>query len=74
MIPTSEIDTLTMTLTEAIDLALEGSLADGYTALMAGLQRVEENAEKGAEWGTALVARWRLACENYVLRYDVSIG
>jgi hypothetical protein len=71
MLPTSEIDTLTMIVTDAIGLALESNVADGYTALMAGLQRAEESAEEGVWWGPELVARWRLACENYVKRYRV---
>ena len=34
MLPTNEIDTLTMTVTEAIDLAAEGQMADGYACLV----------------------------------------
>jgi hypothetical protein len=71
VLPTKEIDTLTMTVTEAIDFAAEDNVADGYTALMAGLQRAREIAEEGIEWGAELVGRWRLACENYARRNRV---
>ena len=34
MLPTHETDTLTMTVTDAIDLAADGNVADGYAALV----------------------------------------
>jgi hypothetical protein len=34
MLPTNEIDTLTMTVTDAVDLAAEGKVADGYACLV----------------------------------------
>ena len=73
MIPTNEIDTLTMTVVDAIDLAADGQLADGYAALLAGLHRAEEIAEEGIEWGQELADRWRLACDNYAKQYGVKI-
>jgi hypothetical protein len=42
MLPTNEIDTLTMTVTDAVDFAAEGKIADGYAALVWGLHRAEE--------------------------------
>ncbi len=44
MLPTREIDTLTMTVTDAIDFAAEGNVADGYAALVWGLHRVKLSA------------------------------
>ena len=73
VLPTHEIDTLTLTVTEAIDLAAEGKPEDGYTALLAGLQQAEEVAADGVEWGKELVSRWRTACENYAKHYGVKI-
>ena len=73
MLPTNEIDTLTMTVTEAINLAAEGKPEDGYTILLVGLQRVEEIATEGIEWGRELVERWRTAGENYAKHYGVKI-
>jgi hypothetical protein len=40
---------------------------------MVGLQRAEEIAAEGGEWGAERVARWRLACENFTERYGVQI-
>ena len=44
MIPTKEIDTLTMTVADAIDFAAEGKVADGYAALVWGLHRANLSA------------------------------
>jgi hypothetical protein len=73
MLPTHEIDTLTMTVTDAIDLAAEGKVADGYACLTWGLHRAEDIAEEGIELGEELVSRWRLACESYCRRYGVPL-
>jgi hypothetical protein len=71
MLPTNEIDTLAMTVTDAVDLAVEGKLADGYSELLAGLKRAEEIAAEGVEWGPELVHWWRGALENYCDSYGV---
>jgi hypothetical protein len=47
MLPTHEIDTLTMTVTNAVDFAAAGKVADGYACLMWGLHRAEEMMEEG---------------------------
>jgi hypothetical protein len=73
VLPTNEIDTLTMTVTDAIDLAAEGHLADGYAALLAGLKRAEEIAAEGVEWGPELVEWWKGACQNYCDSYGVPL-
>jgi hypothetical protein len=73
VLPTHEIDMLTTTVTEAVDLAVEGKPEDGYTKLLAGLQHAEETAAKGEAWGTELVFRWRIACENFAKHYGVKI-
>ena len=71
MLPTHEIDTLTMTVTDAVDLAAEGQLADGYTALLAGLKRAEEIAAEGVEWGEELLEKWQEVVQNYIDSYGV---
>jgi hypothetical protein len=73
VLPTNEIDTLTRTVTEAIDLAVERNPEDGYITMLAGLQRAEEIEAEGVEWGPELVKRWRLACESYAKHYGVKI-
>jgi cation diffusion facilitator CzcD-associated flavoprotein CzcO len=73
MLPTNEIDTLTMTVTDAIDLAAEGKVADGYACLLWGLHRAEDIAAEGIEWGAELRGRWQAACEDYCTRYGVCL-
>jgi hypothetical protein len=74
MLPTNEIDNLTMTVTDAIDLAREGQIADGYACLVWGLHHAEEIAEEGVGRGAELVTRWQQACNSYPRRYGVSLG
>lgn len=47
MIPRDEADTLMMTVTDAIDFAADGQVADGYAALVWGLHRAEEMVDNG---------------------------
>ena len=42
MLPTNEIDTLTMTVVDAIEFAADGKVADGNDALPSGLERKTE--------------------------------
>lgn len=69
-IPRVELDTLVMTATDAVDCALAGEVADGYTALLAGLERAREISE-GEPWGPALITRWQIAVHGYCERYGV---
>jgi hypothetical protein len=55
MLSMHEIDTLTTTVGEAVDLALEGKIGDGYAALLAGLHRAREVEAEGEPWGGELV-------------------
>jgi hypothetical protein len=58
VIPRNEIDTVLPTVDEAVELAEEGKAADGYTALLAGLERAREAGEDGEPWAGELVGRW----------------
>jgi hypothetical protein len=71
MIPRNEADTLTMTVTDAIDFSAGGQIADGYAVLVWGLHRAEEMIEEGEPWGEKLADRWRVAVENFCQRYEV---
>jgi hypothetical protein len=44
MLPTNEIGALTMTVTNALDFAAEGKVADGYAWLVWGLRRTNFSA------------------------------
>jgi hypothetical protein len=56
---------------EAVELAGEGKAADGYTALLAGLERAREAEEDGEPWAEELVRRWNVAVENYAARHGI---
>jgi hypothetical protein len=73
MLPTNEIDTLTVSVTNAVDMAREGRIADGYACLVWGLHRAEGIAAEGVEWGAELVTRWQQACDNYAAQYGVRL-
>jgi hypothetical protein len=48
MLPTTEIDMLTMTATDAVDLAAEGKLADGYASPLHAALRGGDGTSSGA--------------------------
>jgi hypothetical protein len=60
MLPTSEIDTLTMTVTDAVDAAADGELAAGYNALVVGLKRAEEIAAEVKDEDISWEAKGRI--------------
>lgn len=45
MMPTNEIDILTMIVTDALDFAPETNIADGYACLVRGLHRANPSAD-----------------------------
>ena len=53
MIPDHEIDTFLTLIDDAVALAAEGKLADGYGLLLAGLHYTEEKGENAAPVGEA---------------------
>jgi hypothetical protein len=75
MLPTDEIDTLTLTLTvtDAIDMVQEGGISERHACLVWGLHRPEEIAEEGVEWGAGLAARWQRARNSDPPRYGVRL-
>lgn len=73
MIPDTEIDLLTEAVDEAISMAVEGRLADGYTLLLDGFERAENLPADGETWVAELVLRWSLACTNYADLYGVDL-
>jgi hypothetical protein len=71
MLPDHELDTFLTTVTDAVDLARTGDVADGYTALLAGLHRAKEIAAEGEPWGQEWVTRYRKALENFAREWRV---
>jgi hypothetical protein len=73
MLPDSEIDRLMDAVDEAIGLAAEGKVGEGYRLLSEGRIRASELAKAREPWGAELVHRWRLACDNYAASYGVEL-
>jgi hypothetical protein len=69
MLPSDEWLAVIDTLATAIDRAGEGKLADGYTALQAGLARALERQNRGERGSAEAVSRWCWACEWFAGRY-----
>ena len=74
MLPDHELDTFLVTVTDAVDLARAGEIADGYTALLGGLHRAREIADAGELWAAELVRRYHEAVENYAREWRVGRG
>ena len=55
MLPTQGRDALKVTAADAVDLAAEGKVADGYACLLWGLHRAEEMVEAGGTAGRGVV-------------------
>ena len=69
VLPEVEMEAVTRGLAEVLELAADGQVADGYELLLWGLRRAQTVRDQGVSWGEELVAWWRLAIENYTLRY-----
>jgi hypothetical protein len=74
MIPTEEIDQLTTIVDEAIGLAAEGKVGEGYRRLSEGRARAELLRVAGRSWAAELLARWQHACDTYTEAYGVAIA
>ena len=72
-LPKHEELTLALTIHEAGDLAREGQVLDGYRCLLGGLERAQEMAEEGEEWGGVLVARYLQALLAYGKLWGVKL-
>jgi len=71
MPPRVEVDDLITAVFEAVDLAAEGRVADGYQVLLLAKQKAlegEANFEPRAE---ELEGRWDAAIERYAVPYGV---
>lgn len=64
-IPTNELNTLIMSVAEALDLAAAGEVLNGWRCLLGGMERAQEAEEWGDPWGPELVARYRKALDEY---------
>jgi hypothetical protein len=79
----ADIDTLNMTLAEALELASEGEIADGYECLLRGRHRARqtrdggespESPERERPDDEALERRWQEAQDRYAARFGIGRG
>ena len=71
MIPREEIENMLVIVQDAVHLAAEGSVEDGYADLLAGLHRAERLRETGASWADELVTHYRFTLEQFAERYHI---
>ena len=73
VIPSSEQEVLALTIEDAIDLGLNGSIRDGHRALQVGLELAREEEANGEPWGSALAALWQAAVDEYCARFGAKL-
>ena len=73
-IPPAEEDNLVLTLADAMELAEDGDVAGGRDLLEGGLCRAADLEDGGEPWGTALIARYRLALHRYAGEFGARSG
>jgi hypothetical protein len=64
-LPRNELTSLLIAVADAVDHAHRGELADGYTLLLAGLQRARKAQADREPWGEELVAGYHEAMDRY---------
>jgi hypothetical protein len=72
-LPAELFELLNTTISDALRLAAYGRLADAYSHLLRSLHAAEEDTEQGVAWASELERVYRLAIDNYVSRYGVSM-
>ena len=71
MLPRAEIENLLTAVFEAVDLAAEGHVADGYGCCTWAGKKALEGEQHFEEWVEQLEGRWDAALERYAARYGV---
>ena len=72
MLPPAEIRVLNRLTVLAVDMALNGYPAEGYTCLLEGSWRANDLHVAGAPWGMELTGHYREALNAYAERYSVA--
>jgi hypothetical protein len=71
MLPRVEIENLLTAVFEAVDLAAEGRIADGYEVLLLRRQKALEDEANFAPSADAVEAAWDGAIRRYARRWGV---
>ncbi len=61
----AEVGVLQMAISDALERALRGQMAEGYAILLEGRRRVDEFAATGESWAVSLAGAYREALEQY---------
>jgi hypothetical protein len=69
IVPEYEINVLLLAEVEAMDLADQDKIMDGYNCLVAGLRRAEETRAFREPWAGELVKLWQKTLDSYCRRY-----
>jgi len=67
-IPDYELNVLMLAETEAMDLAEQGKVMEGYYCLIAGLERAREDAASSQPTGDEFLRQWQAAVDGYCKR------
>jgi len=65
------VDNLVDAVFEAVDLAGQGEIAEGYRVLVRGRQTALEGEARFEPWAEELEGRWNAALERYAGRYGI---
>ena len=68
IVPTDEMESVTLTLSDALEYAASGKRAVGYALLIRGLTRAEGLLTDGKPWAPQLLGCWREAIDRYSQR------
>jgi hypothetical protein len=74
MLPDGPRQTLLNHLVDAVALAADGQLAEGYDCLLSGLRAAEVLRDQGVPWGEELSHRYRQAMRAFEERYGVPLS
>jgi hypothetical protein len=71
MLPRIAIENLLTAVFEAVDLAGQGEIAEGYRVLLRGRQTALEGEQNFEPWAEEIEGRWDDAIRRYARRYGV---
>jgi hypothetical protein len=73
-IPSLELALFADVVQDAVSLAVQGRLSEGYTGLLVGVEHALARQEAAEPWAPELVARWRAACCDYAQAFGVPLS
>lgn len=69
-VPASELRILNALCVLAVDMALDGFVAEGYVSLVEGFCRAKRHG--GEPWSDELIAQYRRTLDDYAERYNIA--